>query len=175
MISKLIYALFKTKGLLGVDIGLHSVKLSRVRSCSHKLKAVECGSFPLDIPENASSADRISHVSSKMRETIRKSGIGCRNAAILLSENEVRIAYSLLDRRPEDSFHEACRKEAARLFFNSEDMLIDYDIVGEVLEDGVPKVRVVFAGAKKETVSEKVLICEQASGTSDCHSCPFCL
>ena len=162
MISKLIYALFKTKGLLGVDIGLNSVKLSRVKAGSHKLKAVECGSFPLDIPENASSADRISLVSSKMREIIRKSGIGCRNAAILLSENEVRIAYSLLDRRPEDSFREACRKEAARLFFNSEDMLIDYDIVGEVLEDGVPKVRVVFAGAKKETVSEKVLICEQA-------------
>lgn len=162
MISQIISAIFKTKGVIGVDIGADSVKLSRITPSSHKIKVAECGSFPINIPEGASSADRISIISSEMRKFIKKRGIGCRNAVILLSGNDVRISYSLLDRMPEDNFKAACVKEAGRLFFNNEDLLIDYDTVGEVSEEGVPKVRVVFAAAKKETVSEKIIIAEQS-------------
>ena len=162
MISKLISVLFKTKGVIGVDIGSCSVKLSRIVDSSHKIKAVECGVFPLYLPEKVTPAEKISIISDEIRSYIKKKGIECRNAVILLSDDEVKISYSRLDRMPEENFKAACRREADKLFFNNENLLIDYDVLGEVYEEGVPKVRVVFAAAQKEIISEKVLIAEKS-------------
>ena len=162
MISKLISALFRTKGVIGVDIGSCSVKLSRIVSSSHKIKAIECGVFPLYLPERVTPDEKISIISDEIRSYIKKKGIECRNAVILLSDDEVKISYSRLDRMPEENFKAACRREADKLFFNNENLLIDYDVLGEIYEEGVPKVRVVFAAAQKEVISEKVLIAEKS-------------
>ncbi|MBP5288126.1 MAG: pilus assembly protein PilM [Elusimicrobiales bacterium] len=162
MISEIISAIFKTRGVIGVDIGAYSVKLSRVKPSKGRIKAVECGSFPLNLSGSESQDERTEKISGRLREYIEESGIGCRNAVILLSGTDIRISYSLIDRMPAENFEAACRKEAGRLFFNTDDLYIDYDVLGEISDDGVPRTRVVFAAAKKETVQEKINIAEQA-------------
>ena len=162
MIARLISAIFKTRGIIGVDISARSIKLSRVTPSSKKIKIKECGILPLALSENLPFDERISRIASELREFIKEKRIGCRNAVILLSGNDARIAYSKLDRRPDEDFAEACRKEAASLFFNTDDLFIDYDELGETSEDGITKVKVVFAAAKKSVIKEKILIAEQA-------------
>ena len=162
MISEIISAIFKTRGVIGVDIGAYSVKLSRVKPSKGRIKAVECGSFPLNLSGSEPQDERTEKISGRLREYIEESGIGCRNAVILLSGTDIRISYSLIDRMPAENFEAACRKEAGRLFFNTDDLYIDYDVLGEISDDGVPRTRVVFAAAKKETVQEKINIAEQA-------------
>lgn len=162
MISEIISAIFQTRGVIGVDISACSVKLSRLRPSKEKIKAAECGAFSLNLSGSESPEKRTEIISGRLREYLEESGIGCRNAAILLSGNDVRISYSLIDRMPAENFEAACKKEAGRLFFNTDDLYIDYDVLGEISDDGVPKTRVVFAAAKKETVQEKINIAEQA-------------
>ena len=85
MISEIISAIFKTRGVIGVDIGAYSVKLSRVKPSKGRIKAVECGSFPLNLSGSEPQDERTEKISGRLREYIEESGIEKRPAGCSLT------------------------------------------------------------------------------------------
>lgn len=162
MISNIISAIFRTNGAIGVDIGSHSVKLARASCSKSRINFIEGGSFNLNLPEDADSEQRISVISSALRKFIKEKNISCRNAAILLSGNDVKVSIVNTKRQLNEDMAEVCAREADNLFSKDDDLLITYSTISEKMVDGVNELCLVFAAAKKELVRERIQIVEQA-------------
>lgn len=163
MISDIVNTLFKTKGMIGLDIGTDFVKMVQLGARVKKPVIKNVCNLPLDLPLNVSDKNKIDIIAEAVRKNLKQ--FSSRNAAIVLSGNDVKINFVRIPAVSKNDFESSYKAEAEKIYFNIDDYVIRYDILGDVKEEDSLKTEVVFVAVKKKVLEEKINIAQNAGLT----------
>ena len=142
---------------IGLYIGSHSIKLVELR---HSIKGVFLTNFVIkELPPNP-SADV---VAESIKELVREENIKARKVTIGVSGPHVAIRRMSLPAMPKKELKEAVRWEARKFIsFPPEKIIVDFQILGEIVEDGAKNLDLMVAVAEREFIENLLAIIKEA-------------
>lgn len=153
-------ALLKIKTGIGLDIGAHSIKLVEVRRTS---KGVFLTGFAIkELPLEAMGEERNAGV---IAETIK--GLfhekNIKKVTIGISGPRVAMRRVSLPSMPKKELKQAVRWEARKFIsFPLEKAIIDFQVLGEKVEEGARKADLMVAAAEMEFIENQLAILKEA-------------
>jgi len=151
--------MFPSKGIIGVDIGNYAIKVVCFAQEKKQLKLKDWGCIPLALKPDIPPEERKAVVSQLIKDYLKKRGIQYRYAATSVSGNAVIVRYVKLPKLSPKELALTINVEAEPFIpFDIKDVNLTYHILGDVTEDGQPKMETVLVAAKKEAVSDKIEI-----------------
>jgi len=154
-----------SKELVGIDIGTHSIKLVALKGTPARwsLAKYAVSEIPSASTEELSPEERKSLVTSTLRSMLSTTRIGTKKAATSVSGNAVIVRYVKFPRMSPSDLEKTIQFEAEPYIpFDIREVNISTHILGDVMEDGQPKMETVLVGAKKELLQERMEIIEGA-------------
>jgi len=142
---------------IGLDIGSHSIKLVELR---HTAKGVFLiNSVVKELPPNP-SADV---VAESIKELVHEENIKARKVTIGVSGPQVAIRRISLPVMPKKELKKAVTWEARKFIsFSPEKAIVDFQILGEIVEDGARKLDLMVAVAEREFMENQLAIIKEA-------------
>ena len=156
---------FKARNFLGLDIGSQSVKFVEVRRRKGKPVIVDYGihrfsSQPGVMPTAEERREALQEV---VKQILKKNP---RRVLTSLSGPDVSVRYLTLPKMPRKELKEALlwasRKEVP---FAEEEIVLDFKILGERVEDNVSKLEILVVVAKKELVQTHLSLMKELGVT----------
>lgn len=152
---------FKTKSLIGLDIGHHSIKAVTIERTGNGWRVAKTGSVPTppDSVKDGVVIDQAS-VGDAIKSLMRESRIGATGAIIAVSGGTVVCRIVRIPKMPEATLRKSIKFEASRYVPNSaDDSYIEFEIVG-YSDDG--QMDVLIVAAPRDIVESRVLACVAA-------------
>lgn len=154
-----------SKELVGIDIGTHSIKLVELKGtparwslAKYAISEISSGST-----EELSPEERKTVVTSALRSILSRARISTKKVATSVSGNAVIVRYVKFPRMSPSDLGKTILFEAEPYIpFDIREVNISTHILGDVMEDGQPKMETVLVGAKKELLQERMEIIEDA-------------
>ncbi len=156
-------ALARPRHVLGVDIGSYAVKvvLMAAEKGIPMLKA--WGYLPLGLGPEASAEERKARATDVLRAFIAENGIGLKESATSLSGNSVIVRYVKFPRLAPSEIAAVLATEAEPFIpFDINEVQLGFHVLGEAMEEGQKKTELVLVAAKKELVSARLEILQNA-------------
>jgi len=150
-----------SKELVGIDIGTHSIKLVGLKGAPARwsLARYAVSEIPSGITEELSPEERKSVVISALRNMLSTTRLGTRKVATSVSGNAVIVRYVKFPRMSPSDLEKTIQFEAEPYIpFDIREVNISTHILGDVMENGQPKMETVLVGAKKELLQERLEI-----------------
>ena len=144
----------KRERVIGLDIGASSIKLAYFVKKDGVMRLAKLGG--VEVREDGPAA--------AVKRLVR--GTAIHDTEIIVSVNcpKTLVKTITVPVMPRDELAGAIRLEAKNYFpFSIQDMYLDFEITGEVMDKGVKKYQVVAAVSPKETVAWYLSLLEQAS------------
>jgi type IV pilus assembly protein PilM len=142
---------------IGLDIGTHSIKLVGLR---HTRKALFLTNFAVKELPAKPSADVIAE---KIRELFREKNIKARKVTIGVSGAQVAIRRISLPFMPKKELKEAVKWEARKFIsFPPEKAVVDFQLLGETVEEGVKKLDLIVAVGEGEFIENHLAFIKAA-------------
>lgn len=160
LLEKWLKEIFKKDYIVGLDIGTSSIKLAQFLKKEDGLHLVRVAKEEIAPTSDESSAEK--EILASLQKLIR--GIDVKKSKIIVSINcpKTAIKSVTVPCMPRGELSEGIRLEAKNYFpFPIEDALIDFEIVGEVMEKGIRKYQVLIATSSKKTVNEYLSLLEK--------------
>ncbi len=150
------------RAALGLDIGLSSVKIVRLRKDNEAYVVTACG--VADIPTNGDNGNnkrkKQVNVARTIRECLELSGAKAKYAVCGVSGPEVAVRDFEFPSIPPEEVEGAVRLEASQVCpFNTEDGTVDYQLISS--DDN--KMRGVLVAATNAVIKSKVHLAKEAS------------
>jgi type IV pilus assembly protein PilM len=150
------------RAALGLDIGLSSVKIVRLRKENETYAVTACGIT--DIPTNGDNGNnkrkKLAHIGRAIRECLELSGAKAKYAVCGVSGPEVAVRDFEFPSIPPEEVEGAVRLEASQVCpFNTEDGTVDYQLISS--DDN--KMRGVLVAATNALIKSKVHLAKEAS------------
>jgi type IV pilus assembly protein PilM len=142
---------------IGLDIGTHSIKLVEIRQTAK-------GVFPInfavkELPLKASAGV----IAEKLRELFREENIKSRKLTIGVSGSQVAIRRVSVPLMPRKELREAVRWEAGKFIsFPLEKAVVDFQVSGEIAEEGTKKLDLMVAAAQGEFIENQLAVIKDA-------------
>jgi type IV pilus assembly protein PilM len=157
------YAMFGSKGVLGLDIGssyIKAVQLNETRS-GYELGLFDILPISPELIVEGSIIDAI-RLTDSIKELIRKAKIGTKNAVISISgHSSVIIKRISLPEMSEEELSESIKFEAEQYVpFDIEDVNLDFQILGPKEEPG--QMDVILVAVKKDVINDYVSVVKEA-------------
>lgn len=152
---------FKSKSLIGLDIGHHSIKAVAMDRTSTGWRIGRTGSVPTP-PDSVKDGVVIDQaaVADAIRALMREARIGATGAIIAVSGGTVVCRIVRIPKMPEATLRKSIKFEASRYVPNSaDDSYIEFEIVG-YSDDG--QMDVLIVAAPRDIVESRVLSCQAA-------------
>jgi type IV pilus assembly protein PilM len=154
---------FKT--IVGLDVGTSSVKVSQIKKINNQWQITSMGI--VDIPRESLEAKNQESQRTLVIESIKKvfkeSGIKSKNVVTALSGDSVIIRYVKLPFMSEEELRASIPKEAEQYIpLNIDQVVLDFQILGEVQEDGQKKLDVLLVAAKVDVVDQQLAMLKAA-------------
>lgn len=152
---------FKSKSLIGLDIGHHTIKAVSMDRTSAGWRIGRTGSAPTP-PDSVKDGVVIDQaaVADAIRSLLREAKIGANGAIIAVSGGTVVCRIVRIPKMPEATLRKSIKFEASRYVPNSaEDSYIEFEIVG-YSEDG--QMDVLIVAAPRDIVESRVNACQAA-------------
>jgi type IV pilus assembly protein PilM len=162
-------------GLLGIDIGHHSVKLLQLQQASSSNDALEIlGAGEVELPDvnshQASDDDdrdtshahdaptpRDQQLAERLRTIFATGRFTGRRCVVALPRHDVHVQSVRLPRMPDSELHQAVIWEAAQRFGMSHDaMEVDFIRTGATLQSGENKEEIIIVAASHETIRRRL-------------------
>ena len=151
------------KGLVGIDIGTHSIKLVELKGtpAGWSLTKYAISEIPSGFIEELSSEERRAVVTSALKSILSTARISTKKVATSVSGNAIIVRYVRFPRMSPSDLEKTIQFEAEPYIpFDIREVNISTHILGDVMEDGQPKMETVLVGAKKELLQERLEIIE---------------
>lgn len=149
--------LFKNKeNIIGLDIGGDSIKIVELKKTgsSYQITKFALIPTPKDVVEGDQIKDPLA-LKNTLRQAIDSLGINNSKVATALSGQNVFIRHITLPHMSNKEIAEAVKFEAdSQLPIPSNDAIVDFIKVADVLEDGQKKQEVMLVAARKNVVDE---------------------
>jgi type IV pilus assembly protein PilM len=152
--------IFKKDFVVGLDIGTSSIKIAQFAEKEDGLYLVRCDLKEIKHIDN--EAMREKEIIEILKDLLR--GIDIGNSKIIVGINcpHTAIKRVILPYMPRQELRDGISLEAKNYFpFPIEDALIDFEIVGEVMEKGIRKYQVLIATSPNKTVNEYLSLLEK--------------
>jgi type IV pilus assembly protein PilM len=160
----------KIKPILGLDIGVSSVKIIELASLGKELSLVNLGTAPIVVPPEATEEDaRKKAIIKAIKNIIAEKKIKTRRAISgLLGQSVfirmVNLPKSVLMKMQKEQIIGMLKTEIeAEIPFSLDEAIVDFFYIGEIDEDKVRKYRITVVVVPKTDIQENISII-QASG-----------
>ena len=154
-----------SKDVVGLDIGTHSIKLVGLKGSPARwvLAKYAISEIPSAITEELSPEERKTVLISALKGMLSTARIRAKKVATSVSGNAVIVRYVRFPRMSPSDLEKTIQFEAEPYIpFDIREVNISTHILGEVIEEGQPKMETVLVGAKKDLLQERVEIIEAA-------------
>lgn len=146
-----------------MDIGSYAVKLVSFTEEKKQIRLSGWGYIPLSIKADIPPEERKAIIGEEIRNYLKKKGIQAKHAATSISGNAVIVRYVKLPKLAKKELALTLNVEAEPFIpFDIKDVNLTYSILGDVTEEGQPKMETVLVAAKKEAVMDKIDILNEA-------------
>ena len=160
-ITEFAQATFKKDFIIGLDIGTSSVKIAQFIKKEDGLHLVKADLK--EIKQSEDSALREQEIVSALKDLFR--GIDLRKSKIIASINcpKTAIKTAKAPYMPKAELRDGISLEAKNYFpFPIDDSLLDYEILGDVVEKGIRKYEVAVSVSPKPTIEKCLSLLEKA-------------
>lgn len=152
-----------SKDVVAVDVGSHSVKVVLLKQEGPALHLKAWGLLPVSGKADASPEERKIAVVNALRAFLIEKGVKVRDAATALSGNSVIVRYVKFPRLTKTELQATLATEAEPFIpFDINEVQLGFHILSEIVEDGQKKMETVLVAAKKELVSSRLEILQDA-------------
>jgi type IV pilus assembly protein PilM len=158
-----------SKKIVGLDIGTSSVKVIELKPGAHQwhLTAMGMADIPKDSSDAKSPEEQRVVIVEAIKRAFEKSGIKTRKVATALSGDSVIIRYVKLPFATEEELKKTISREAEQhIPLSIDQVVLDFQILGEAQEDGQKKLDVLLVAAKVDVVDQHLLTLKAAGLTS---------
>jgi type IV pilus assembly protein PilM len=154
--------------IVGLDIGTSCIKVVQLKRNAEQWHLVAMGLAP--IPKDGQDNKNTDAMKNILPETIKKlfkeTGIKTKKVVTSLSGDSVIIRYVKLPFMTTDELRAAIPREAEQYIpLNLDQVVLDFQILGETEEDGQKKLDVLLVAAKVDVVDQHLLLLK-SSGLS---------
>lgn len=159
--TKYLPGVFKKDFVVGLDIGTNSIKIAQFRKSESELVLVRA-----DLKEIIRTDDESLHekkIVSVLKDLFR--GIDVKKSKIMVNINcpQTAIKKVIAPYMPKVELADGIRLEAENYFpFPVNESLLDFEILGDVIEKGIRKYEVVVATSPVKTVDKYLSLLEKA-------------
>jgi type IV pilus assembly protein PilM len=145
---------------IGLDIGSHSIKLVELR---HTFKGFFLTNFAVkELPLEAGEVDR-GVIGEKIKELLHEENIRVRKVTIGVSGPQIAIRRASFPSMPKKELKDAVRLEARKFIsFPLEKAIVDFQLLGEIVEEGAKKLDLMVAVAEREFIENQLAIIKEA-------------
>ena len=157
-----------SKPVVGLDIGTSSVKIIQLKPSGQQWQLASMGiaDIPRESLEVKNQDLQRSAIVEAIKKAFKQSGIKSKRVATSLSGDSVIIRYVKLPYMTADELRGAIGKEAEQYIpLNIDQVVLDFQILGETQEDGQKKLDVLLVAAKVEVVDQHLLMLKSAGLT----------
>jgi len=158
-----------SKAIVGLDIGTSSVKIIQLKLVGkqYQLNAMGMAEIPKETLEAKNSDIQKGALIEAIKRAFKESGIKTKKVVTSLSGDSVIIRYVKLPFMTPEELRGAISKEAEQYIpLNIDQVVLDFQILGETQEDGQRKLDVLLVAAKVDVVDQHILLLKAAGLTS---------
>jgi len=155
----------RSSTLLAVDLGYHSVKVMSfiLSESGYSLATWAIKPLPASNIAELPSQERVTILSDCLQSLVSQLKIKGRACATSVSGPSVVVRFVKFPKMTEEELTQALRFEAEPYIpFNMDEVSLSHWTMGEVMEEGEPKIEVCLAAAKNDIVQERLEIIERA-------------
>lgn len=162
--------IFSTKKCVGLDIGSKNIKLVFLKPAGQNKFCLQYFQT-IPLPDEISTADvlpenRISTLVPVLREVFTKNKKLPKNVAVSVAGSSVVIRYLKLPIMTKEELEKSINIEVEPFIpFPINEVYLSFDIIGEVIDEGVRKNEVVVAAVKKDVVDTLISLLSQCGLT----------
>ncbi len=155
----------KSKDAIGVDLGSTAIKIVQLKGSAGRWKLHRCAHLPLpnagpDVP----APERRAQAVGLLKEFVRKQkGSLAKNAVVSVSGNSVIVRFVKFPKMSREDLAKMIVIEAEPYIpFSIPEVNLDFQILGDVVEEAQKKMETILVAAKKEIINARVEIAQQA-------------
>lgn len=151
------------KSKVGLDIGTHSIKVVEIQG-RHGMRVLKnLGIKEIPILYRGEAKKDIASIARLIKELFAERGIKNKEVVLAIHGSKVSIKVIKVPKMPKSELREAVKWEMRRhVQFPVEDAVLDYSILGTVMEGGLAKIKLIVAAAAKSAVNEQLAIIKEA-------------
>jgi type IV pilus assembly protein PilM len=154
-----------SKSIVGLDIGTSSVKIVQLKPSGKQwqLAFVGMAEIPRESLESKNPEGQRSAIVETIKRAFKESGIKTKRVVTSLSGDSVIIRYVKLPFMTEEELRSTISREAEQYIpLNIDQVVLDFQILGEIQEDGQKKLDVLLVAAKVDVVDQHLLMLKSA-------------
>jgi len=144
--------MFKKSNIIGLDIGISSVKLVQFLKRENSLHLLRADLREIKYPDNKTLRDK--DIAAALKNILK--GVNTKGSKIAVSVNCPMTSIKAIPApyMPKSELQQALKLEAKNYFpFDIDTAALDFEILGDTVEKGVKKYKVAVAVSPEETVN----------------------
>lgn len=158
--------IFYKKGCVGLDIGSKNIKivyLTRGKEKRYKLHTYKILPLPKEISESETTQEtKNSVIAEIIKDFFSKHKSLPKKVAISVAGSSVVVRYIKLPMMTKEELEKSISIEVEPFIpFPISDVYLSFDILGEVLDEGIKKNEVVVVAAKKDFIDSKIRLLKE--------------
>jgi type IV pilus assembly protein PilM len=154
------------RDIVAIDIGGYAVKIVLLKQEGPALQLKAWGHLPIGGKVDSSPEERKAVIVNALRAFLIEKGVKVREAATALSGNSVIVRYVKFPRLTMTELQSTLATEAEPFIpFDINEVQLGFHILSEILEEGQKKMETVLVAAKKEIVTARLEILQDAGFT----------
>lgn len=151
----------KKKSIIGLDIGSSSVKAVRIErgeGAFHLMRAAL-----KEIPFSDDEKSRQEQIPTAVKDLLNDTDIRQCDVRVAVNSAASAVARVIVPHMPKDELARGIKLEARNYFpFPVDDAILDFEILGDVVEKGMKKYEVIVAVIPRNTAEQNLAILRQA-------------
>ncbi len=159
-----------SKTIVGLDVGTSSVKALQLKQSANQWQMTAYGiiDLPKHIQENKDPELKNAMVAEAIKKMLKESGIKSKNVVTSLSGDAVIVRYVKLPFMTAEQLRTGIAHEAEQYIpLNIDQVILDFQILGEVQEEGQKMIEVLLVAAKIDIVDQHLKMLKAAGLTPE--------
>ncbi len=160
-----VFEFLKNRNLIGLDIGTNAIKAVQLREKSDQffLSNLSLMEIPPEIQDEADPVMRDEMLAKVLRQMFKENKIKIRNVVTSIAGDSVIVRYVKLPKMTEEELKNVISYEAEQYIpLAIDQVVLDFEILGEVEEEGVQKIEVLLVAAKEDIIDQHINVIKQA-------------
>ena len=162
------FGFLNKQGLIGLDIGTHSIKAVQLKGKGDNLRLENLAmlEIPPGVQEEADPALKNGLTAGVIKQLMKENDIRSKNVVTAISGDSVIVRYVKLPYMSEDELKNVITYEAEQYIpLAIDQVVLDFEILGELEEEGQRKIEVLLVAAKEDIIDQHVDILKRAGLT----------
>src|SRR3989337_2515245 len=149
-------ALFGSKSFIGLDIGSQAIKVVELEPNNGSFRVLHAGSGvtpPGAVREGSVTEPHV--LADAIKRVLSSAGVRRGRVISAVGGQAVIVREPKMPKMAKSDLQQAVRFEAGRyLPYSVRDVSMDFDVLGEMVEEGQPKVEVLLVAVRQEVVDK---------------------